>query len=289
MPDEPSLIRCLAVPMRIRFVRPSCDSSTPTSLQSPRFHCYGCESAFCVLVGNLDWDILVTYALLTSMRGARKSARIISVRRAAADRVGSRNSIIELLVKKAKPRAGDLKMRASRRCNRALFLAACLGFLCGGFGNDIVVAGVINIVALGASNTSGWGIGSQNAYPAQLEAMLKARGYDAHVANAGVNFDTTSGMLRRLDSAVPPGTSIVILNPGGNDLRFFGSKEQRAANIAAIVDRLHARHIKVIVFENTIVPPTQYQWDGIHFTSEGHNLLASYLMRQLIATTKPRE
>jgi acyl-CoA thioesterase I len=180
----------------------------------------------------------------------------------------------------------DLKMRASRRWNRALFLVACLGFLCGGFANDIVVASVINIVALGASNTSGWGIGSQNAYPARLEAMLKARGYDAHVANAGVNFDTTSGMLQRLDSAVPLGTSIVILNPGGNDLRFFGSKEQRAANIAAIVDRLHARHIKVIVFENTIVPRTQYQWDGIHFTSEGHHLLASYLMRQLIGATK---
>jgi acyl-CoA thioesterase I len=118
--------------------------------------------------------------------------------------------------------------------------------------------------------------------------MLKARGYDAHVANAGVSFDTTSGMLRRVDSAVPPGTSIVILNPGSNDLRFFGSKEERAANIAAIVDRLRARHIKVIVFENTIVPDTHYQWDGIHFNAEGHTLVASYLMRQLTAAAKPR-
>lgn len=242
-----------------------------------------------MLVGNLDWDILVTCSLFTSTRGARKPARSVSARCAAAGWVGSRNSFSELLVKKAKPHAADLKTRASRRWRRGLFRVACLGFLCGGFASDIVVAGAVNIVALGASNTSGWGIGSQNAYPAQLEAMLKARGYDAHVANAGVNFDTTSGMLRRLDSAVPPGTSIVILNPGGNDLRFFGSKEQRAANIAAIVDRLHARHIKVIVFENTIVPSTLYQWDGIHFTSEGHNLLASYLMRQLIAATKSRD
>jgi len=178
-------------------------------------------------------------------------------------------------------------MSASGRWNHALFLVACLGSLCGGFGNNIVAARAMNIVALGASNTSGWGVGSRNAYPTQLEVMLKARGYDAHIANAGVNFDTTSGMLRRLDSAVPAGTSIVILNPGGNDLRFFGSKEQRAANIAAIVARLHARHIKVIVFENTIVPRAYYQWDGIHFTSEGHNLVASYLMQQLIAASKP--
>jgi hypothetical protein len=45
-----------------------------------------------------------------------------------------------------------------------------------------------------------------------------------------------------------------------NDLRFFGSKEQRDANITAILRRLHARHIKVIVFENTIVPVKLYQW-----------------------------
>ena len=87
---------------------------------------------------------------------------------------------------------------------------------------------------------------------------------------------------------MPSGTSIVILNPGGNDLRFFGSKEQRAANIAAIADRLHARHIKVIVFENTIAPETHYQWDEIHFNAEGHTLVASYLMRQLTAAAKPR-
>jgi acyl-CoA thioesterase-1 len=54
--------------------------------------------------------------------------------------------------------------------------------------------------------------------------MLRAKGYDAHVANAGMSFDTTGGMLRRVDSAVPTGTSIVVFNPGGNDLRFFGSR-----------------------------------------------------------------
>jgi acyl-CoA thioesterase I len=178
-------------------------------------------------------------------------------------------------------------MSATRRSNQVLFLVACLGLLCGGFASDPTAAAPMNIVALGASNTSGWGVGSQKAYPAQLEAMLRARGYDAHVTNAGVNFDTTAGMLQRLDSAVPAGTSIVILNPGGNDLRFFGSKEQRAANIATIVDRLRARNIRVIVFENTIVPQGYYQWDGIHFTSEGHTLVASHLIQQLMDTGKP--
>jgi acyl-CoA thioesterase I len=188
----------------------------------------------------------------------------------------------------ANPHSEHVKMSATRRSNQVLFVVACLGLLGSGFATDIAAAAAMNIVAVGASNTSGWGVGAQKAYPAQLEAMLRARGYDAHVTNAGVNFDTTSGMLSRLDSAVPLGTSIVILNPGGNDLRFFGSEQQRAANITAIVDRLRARHIRVIVFENTIVPEAYYQWDGIHFTSEGHTLVASHLMQQLIAEANPR-
>ncbi len=138
-------------------------------------------------------------------------------------------------------------------------------------------ASTIKIVALGASNTAGWGVGDENSYPTQLQAMLRAKGYHAQVLNAGKSFDTTTGMLARLDAAVPAGTSIVIVQPGGNDTRFFGSKRQRAENLAAIEQRLHARNIKVIVFENTIVPSDLYQWDGIHFTREGHKVAASYL------------
>jgi len=171
----------------------------------------------------------------------------------------------------------------------ALLLSAGLGFLCAGLARDGAEAAALNIVALGASNTSGWGVGSQSAYPARLEAMLRARDYDAHVINAGVILDTTAGMLRRVDSAVPAGTSIVVLNPGGNDLRFFGSKERRDGNIAAIVRRLCGRKIKVIVFENTVVPADLYQWDGIHFNAEGHDALAAYLLPRVITAAAARE
>jgi acyl-CoA thioesterase-1 len=147
---------------------------------------------------------------------------------------------------------------------------------------NVSAAAAVKIVALGASNTAGWGVGEPNAYPAQLEAMLKAQGHDARVANAGKSFDTTTGMLDRLDAAVPPGTSIVIVQPGGNDTRFFGSKKQRADNLAAIERKLHARNIKVIVFENTVVPSTMYQWDGIHFTKDGHKAAAAYLVRRIL-------
>ncbi len=141
----------------------------------------------------------------------------------------------------------------------------------------------IKIVALGASNTAGWGVGEENAYPTQLQAVLWAKGYHAQVLNAGKSFDTTTGMLARLDAAVPPGTSIVIVQPGGNDTRFFGTKRQRTENLAAIEKRMQARNIKVIIFENTIVPSDLYQWDGIHFTREGHKVAASYLASRVMA------
>lgn len=139
----------------------------------------------------------------------------------------------------------------------------------------------VNIVAIGASNTAGWGVGAEQAYPTLLQQMLRERGYDAHVANAGVSFSTTTGMLKRLGRVVPVGTSIVILQPGGNDTRFFGTKDQREKNIAAIVERLRARHIRVIVFENDVVPHNQLQWDRIHFTRKGHATAAAYLLRQV--------
>jgi acyl-CoA thioesterase I len=142
-------------------------------------------------------------------------------------------------------------------------------------------AAVLNIVAIGASNTFGWGVGSQNAYPAQLQTILRKKGIQATVTNAGVLGDTTTGMLRRLDSAVPTGTNIVILQPGANDLRFGFSKEQRAANIAEMVKRL-AHDIRVIVFDPKI-PEDLYQWDHIHFNVAAHANIAARLAAEIAA------
>ena len=110
----------------------------------------------------------------------------------------------------------------------------------------------LNIVAIGASNTTGFGVGEQNAYPAVLQALLRKKGIQANVVNAGVNGDVTAGMLGRIDSAVPRGTDIVILQPGGNDLRFFGTKAARAANIAAMYATRRESGMPVNQFANTV-------------------------------------
>jgi acyl-CoA thioesterase-1 len=149
-------------------------------------------------------------------------------------------------------------------------------------------AASLNIVAIGASNTSGLGVGAQGSYPALLQALLQKRGIDARVTNAGSLGDTTAGMLARLDSAVPAGTHIVILQPGANDRRFLVRPEQRAANIAAMVQRLRARNIRVIVYDPPI-PPDFYLFDGIHFNAAAHAKIAATLAAQIAGTGSRKE
>lgn len=160
----------------------------------------------------------------------------------------------------------------------AVFFAAAAGPL---------AAAPLHIVAIGASNTTGFGVGSDKAYPAVLEALLRKRGIDARVTNAGVNGDVTAGMRRRLDAAVPGGTELVILQPGANDLRFFGTREARAANIAAMVHDLHARGIRVIVYDPPVIPPDWYQWDHIHFNATAHARIAETLAAEIAGSIKP--
>jgi acyl-CoA thioesterase I len=150
-----------------------------------------------------------------------------------------------------------------------------------------VQARPLTIVAIGASNTSGLGVGEQNAYPAVLERLLRQKGIDARVVNAGVWGDVTAGMRNRLDAAVPKGTDLVILQPGANDLRFFGTKQARSANIAAMVQHLHARGIRVIVYDPDPVPHDFYQWDGIHFNAAAHTKIAATLAAQIASAVKP--
>ena len=165
---------------------------------------------------------------------------------------------------------------------RALLLTAAL------IVSSVVEAAPVNIVAIGASNTAGWGVGLENAYPARLQALLRKRGIEANVANAGIPGDVTAGMLHRLDSAVPKGTNVVILQPGSNDLRFFGTKEHRTANISAIVNKLRARGIRVIVYDPKEFPADFYQWDGIHFNAAAHAKIAATLASQFTGAVTAR-
>ena len=152
----------------------------------------------------------------------------------------------------------------------------------------------IKIVAFGGSNTYGKNLSRSAAYPAQLEAMLKAKGHDVVVLNEGTNGQTTSEELSKIDSAIPADTRIVIFQPGGNDRRVGG--QDTKSNIQAIVRTLLDRKILVLfcggegkrawvqkfdvptIDEINKLAPGELQLDGQHLTEKGYRLAAEKML-----------
>jgi acyl-CoA thioesterase-1 len=190
-------------------------------------------------------------------------------------------------------------MTMARACFAALLLIAA---------SATAHAAAIHIVAFGDSATAGYLVPRKDAYPAQLQAALRAKGYDAEVRNAGVNGDTTAGALRRFDSAIAPETDIAIVEFGTNDLRLRAPLKTVQARLSEIVRTLRARHIQVLVvglgrldlsavakangvpYAQWRLPPGKYRArDGAHFNAEGYAIVVRQMLpavEALIARAK---
>src|SRR5260370_1642026 len=75
---------------------------------------------------------------------------------------------------------------------------------------------IVNIVAFGDSLTAGYGLAANEAFPAQLQRALGAKGLAVNVVNAGVSGDTTAGGLPRLNCSLPDATDPAILHLAPN-------------------------------------------------------------------------
>ena len=105
----------------------------------------------------------------------------------------------------------------------------------------------LKIVAFGDSLTAGYLLPPPEAFPAQLEKALHARGHAVEIANAGVSGDTTSGGLARFSWAIPEGTDAVILELGANDaLRGIDPKVARA-NLDRLLGEISKRGVPVLL------------------------------------------
>ena len=139
------------------------------------------------------------------------------------------------------------------------------------------------IVALGHSAVRDQAVAENEMWPAVLEGMLRARGSNVHVTNAGVWGETTANTLSRVSSAVPDGTRIVILMDNGyNDAhKLAEGAANAAANIAAIKKQLGARGIKIIdamgIYVSVIRQPGMSVADHIHLNAEGCKKVATIL------------
>ena len=103
------------------------------------------------------------------------------------------------------------------------------------------------IAVLGDSLTTAYGLALEDGFPAQLQERLHAAGHDCEVLDAGVGGDTSAGGLARLEWMLADRPSHVIVELGGNDALRGLPAEQMEANLDAIVSRLKAEGIAVLL------------------------------------------
>lgn len=103
------------------------------------------------------------------------------------------------------------------------------------------------VTLLGDSITAGLGLPAAAALPAQLQAALVRLRVHTVVRGAGVSGDTTGDGLARLDFSVQADTALCVVALGGNDLLQGLDPKTTRANLTAIVRRLRARRIGVVL------------------------------------------
>jgi acyl-CoA thioesterase I len=129
-----------------------------------------------------------------------------------------------------------------------------IGMFIWGMGSGFATADPIKITAFGDSLMASYQLETEQGFPAQLAKALAAKGLEIEMTDAAVSGDTTSGGLERLDWSVPDSTDFVILELGANDA-LRGSPPQAAeANLEAMIGKLKARNIKIIL-AGMLAPP----------------------------------
>jgi acyl-CoA thioesterase-1 len=103
------------------------------------------------------------------------------------------------------------------------------------------------IAVLGDSLTTAHGLALEDGFPAQLQERLRAAGHECEVLDAGVGGDTSAGGLARLEWMLADRPTHVIVELGGNDALRALPAEQMAANLDAIVTRLQAEGVAVLL------------------------------------------
>ena len=183
------------------------------------------------------------------------------------------------------------------------------------------------ILAFGDSLFAGYGVGTENSYPAKLETALRARGIDARIVNAGVSGDTSGAGRQRLPFVLDKQQNIdlVILELGGNDLLRGIPPSETRANFEAMLSELRDRGIPVLLMgmrappnygpefqrdfdalygdlaqeygadlipfwlETVYQRPELFQNDRIHPTEEGLQVLANDTVAEVVEALPPAQ
>ncbi len=129
-----------------------------------------------------------------------------------------------------------------RLVNGAAVFLLCLFFA---LANPAI--GETRLLVLGDSLTAGSGLRARDAFPARLEAALRRDGLAVKVIDGGVSGDTTAAARARLGWALRAKPDAVIVELGGNDALRGIDPATTEANLEAILARLDARNIPVLL------------------------------------------
>lgn len=105
------------------------------------------------------------------------------------------------------------------------------------------------VLVLGDSITAGYGLKKEEAYPALIEKMALADGYQIEVVNAGLSGDTTRGGVRRIAVLARRPMDVLVIALGGNDGLRGIAPEVSQENLEQIIDRARKAHpeIKILL------------------------------------------
>jgi len=138
-------------------------------------------------------------------------------------------------------------MTALRARSAVITMAICFVLMCTASHHAYGKDRTMKLVVLGDSLTAGYRVPAADAFPTKLEQALRKAGQTVAVVNAGVSGDTAAMGLARLDRSVPAGAGAVILELGANDMLQGFKPSVTRASLAAILRRLEARNIVVLL------------------------------------------
>lgn len=112
------------------------------------------------------------------------------------------------------------------------------------------------ILFFGDSLTAGYGLSTEEAFPALIEKQLNKSGKSCKAINAGLSGETSAGGLSRIDWVLRQPIDVFVLELGGNDGLRGLPLDQTKKNLQSIVDKVKAKYPKAkIVIVGMMVPP----------------------------------
>ncbi len=113
-----------------------------------------------------------------------------------------------------------------------------------------------NVLFVGTSLTAGYGLPTEQSFPARIQERIDSVGLPYQVVNAGVSGETSAGARRRTAWLLRQPFEVLVLETGANDMLRGADLDSTRANIDAIIrDVRQARPDAAIVLIGMMAPP----------------------------------